>query len=117
MRLAIVGTRNPSISYSEWVDTYKSIIDLYNPTCIVSGGAKGIDTYAKLFSQNSKVEYLEFLPNYSKYGRIATFLRNKEIVDNADAVLAFVSPSSKGTWDTINKAKSKGIKIQIINIL
>ena len=49
MKLAIVGTRNPGVSYQEWEHLLISKINVSNVSLVVSGGAKGIDTYAKLF--------------------------------------------------------------------
>lgn len=50
MRLAIVGTRKPSVTYQEWE---KLLLDKINPDdiqTVISGGAKGVDSYAKLFA-------------------------------------------------------------------
>ena len=56
----------------------------------------------------------EFLPNYEKYGRIAPLKRNITIIENADMVLAFWDGKSRGTKFTIDKAKPRGIPVQII---
>ena len=48
---------------------------------------------------------LEFKPDYGKYGRGAPLVRNTEIVNAADYVLAFPSGDSKGTYDAIRKAR------------
>ena len=56
----------------------------------------------------------EFLPNYEKYGRIAPLKRNITIIENADMVLAFWDGKSRGTKFTIDKAKQRGIPVQII---
>ena len=43
MKLAIVGTRNPGVSYQEWE---KFLLGKINPDeiqMIISGGAKGVD--------------------------------------------------------------------------
>lgn len=42
--------------------------------------------------------------------------RNTLIVQNANCVLAFVSASSKGTWDTIRKAESAGKRVIIVKV-
>ena len=50
MKLAIVGTRNPGVTYQEWE---KILFDKINPHDIqmaISGGAKGVDAFAKLFA-------------------------------------------------------------------
>lgn len=40
MKVAIVGTRNPSVSYEQWTQVLKDI-DLPTVAELVSGGAKG----------------------------------------------------------------------------
>lgn len=47
MRLAIVGTREPSISYDEWKEIILSKWWFKHADTIVSGGARGIDSYGK----------------------------------------------------------------------
>lgn len=69
MKLAIIGTRTPSLSYTEWEKRLKEKINLDNVTLIVSGGAKGIDTYAKLFAARHHIRLMEFLPQYATYGK------------------------------------------------
>ena len=49
-KVAIIGVRNPSISYENWKEKYQDLILSYKPESIVSGGAKGIDAYAKKLS-------------------------------------------------------------------
>ena len=120
MRLAIVGSRdftNYDLLYSEVAkiqETQK--IDL-----IVSGGATGADTLAKKYAAKNRIPLMEFLPDYSCYGRGAPLQRNSlivknVIVKNADWVLAFVTATSKGTWDTIRKAERAKKKIIIVKV-
>ena len=44
------------------------------------------------------------------------FIRNQQIVDESDWLIAFPTKESKGTYDTIKKADKKGIIINIINV-
>lgn len=104
-KVAIIGVRNPSISYEDWKEKYEALILTYEPEFIVSGGAKGFDLYAKQLSKDLNIPILEFLPDYKTYGRNAPIVRNELIVKNSDVIIAFPSESSKGTYDTIRKAK------------
>lgn len=109
MKLAIVGCRNcPPID----IASYLSEI----PETIVSGGAKGVDTYAKNFANKNNIHLREFLPEYGKYGRQAPILRNIQIVENSDSVLAFWDGKSPGTKFTIDYANKKGKPVRIIRI-
>ena len=111
MKLAIVGTRKMT-DYLKFCDVVMPVMQ--GVTCIVSGGAKGVDSLAKQFALQKNIPFLEFVPEYEKYGKNATFVRNSLIVEAADRILALPSPDSKGTYDTIRKAiKAK----KLLNVL
>lgn len=109
MRLAIIGSRScPAIDISSHLT--------YIPDTIVSGGAKGADTYAREFAIANNLELIEYLPEYDKYGKSAPLVRNKLIIDNCDCVLAFWDGKSRGTKFTLDYAKESGKPIKIVKI-
>jgi hypothetical protein len=116
MKLAIVGSRKPNISYSKFEELLLNKIDLNDITEIVSGGAKGIDTFAKLFAGRHHIPLMEFLPKYSTYGKYATLRRNAEIVREANVVAAFPTADSKGTIHSINEAKRMCKRLIVVKI-
>ncbi len=99
MRVAVVGSRDIDVE-DFWEFLPK------DTTEIVSGGAKGVDTCAKHFALKNNFEFREFLPNYKFFGRKAPLLRNKEIVDYSDLVIAFWNGKSNGTKFVIDYALS-----------
>lgn len=116
MKLAIIGTRNPGVSYQEWE---KLLLGKINPDeiqMIISGGAKGIDTFAKLFATRHHKPYMEFAPQYSVYGRYATLKRNTQIVREASTVIAFPSAESRGTYHSIKEAQRLGRRVIVVNL-
>ena len=116
MKIAIVGTRNPGVSYQEWESILLSKINASEISLIISGGAKGINTYAKLFAGRHHIPLMEYLPEYSKYGRKATLRRNTQIVREASTVIAFHSPDSIGTFHAIREAKRLSKRLIVVNI-
>ena len=80
---------------------------------IVSGGAKGADKlgedYAKAYGYDIKV----FPANWNKHGKSAGPIRNKQMAEYADALIAFWDGKSRGTKNMINNAKTLGLKIKI----
>lgn len=109
MKLAIIGSRTcPPIDIEAHLK--------YIPDTIVSGGARGADTYAREFAQKHNLTLIEFLPEYDKYGKVAPLVRNKLIVDNCDCVLAFWDGKSRGTKFTLDYAKEKNKPIKIVKI-
>jgi hypothetical protein len=116
MKLAIVGSRNPGISYSKFEELLLAEINLGEVTQIVSGGAKGIDTFAKLFAGKHHIPLMEFLPKYAAYGKYATLRRNTEIVREANVVVAFPTADSKGTLHSMSEAKRLGKRLIVAKI-
>ena len=109
MKLAIIGSRTcPPIDIEQYLK--------YIPDTIVSGGAKGADTYAREFAQKHNLKLIEFLPEYDKYGRAAPLVRNKLIVEECDCLIAFWDGKSRGTKYTLDYAKEKNKPIKIIQI-
>ena len=109
MKVAIIGSR------TIFIENIKDYIP-QGTTEIVSGGAKGVDTCAKLFAESNNITYSEFLPDYKKYGRAAPIVRNRLIVDSADIIIAFWDGTSKGTKSVIDYCNKAGKKVQIYNV-
>ena len=115
MNIAIVGGRDFS-DYTLLKESLLAYISIYRvPDNIVSGGAKGADTLATQFATEMGIPLLVFKPDYQKYGRGATLIRNTQIIKNAEVVFAFWDGESKGTKDSITKAKKLQKELYIIS--
>lgn len=79
--------------------------------CIVSGMAKGVDSYAAQWAKSRHVGLHPFPANWNKYGKAAGPIRNQQMIDEGkpDLVLAF--SGGTGTNDMINKAKKHNIEV------
>lgn len=114
MKVAIVGSRDyPRL---DWVWDFVTKLAARRPdTVIISGGARGVDTVAAVAARAAGLHVIELIPEWERLGRyLAPFARNSQIVDEADAVVAFWDQESKGTKDTIDKALAAGKKVQVI---
>jgi hypothetical protein len=96
------------------VATLNQIHEITPITRIVSGGAIGADSLAEDWGKQHDIPTLIFKPDWIKYGRSAGIIRNKDIIANADIVLAFWDGVSRGTKNSIDTAKSLGKPLQII---
>jgi hypothetical protein len=112
MIAAVIGSRG-----FEDYEQMKAILKDKGLTGIVSGGAKGADTLAERYAKESGLPVETIKPEWTKYGRAAGMVRNKEIVSKADIVFAFWDGTSKGTKSSIDFAKKTGKKIEIIYYL
>jgi hypothetical protein len=113
-KLAIIGSR----TWNNYEIVKRLIFKhFYNETAgfifdtIVSGGAIGADGLGKRFAleHSANVAYLEFLPDWDKFGRSAGFERNKQIIGAATSVLAFWDRKSRGTKHSLDLAAEKKI--------
>lgn len=95
------------------IQTYDVLKDVKT---IISGGAVGVDTLAKRWALRNGYEFIEICPDYKTYGNRAPLIRNKEIVQRANEVVALPSSQSKGTKHTISCAKEQHKKCYIVNI-
>ena len=106
MRIAIVGSRNIVV---EKIERYISNCDE-----VVSGGAKGVDSCAAMYAEENGIKLTVFLPRYERYGRAAPIIRNHEIVDYADKIIAFWDGRSKGTLSVIQYAQKVGKECEVV---
>ena len=97
MKIAVIGSRNVTVDN----------IGEYLTNCdeIVSGGVVGADTCAADYAKENGIMLTVFLPEYERYGRAAPIVRNKEIVDLADKIIAFWDGNSRGTLSVIKYAE------------
>lgn len=101
MIVAIIGSRDL------WVEDFEKYLP-EGVEEIVSGGARGIDTAARKYAQEKGIKLTEFFPDYASHGNRAPLLRNLEIIDYCDMVLAFWDGQSRGTKFVIENCRKKG---------
>ena len=117
MTLGVVGSRSlEELGNATVIHEMEIIFDEFNITKVVSGGAKGPDRTSVRYAKEKRMKYEEFIPDWERYGKKAGFLRNKTIIENSDILLAFWDGFSKGTKNSIDLAKAKGIPYKIILI-
>jgi hypothetical protein len=110
MKVGIVGSRNLDID----LNLYLKTMDI---TEIISGGAKGIDTCAKNFALQHNIKLTEYKPDYKTYHfKQAPIMRNQLIINDSELLVAFWDGKSKGTLDSINKAKKNNISVIIFRV-
>lgn len=112
MNIAIVGSRNFK-ALNKVDDFVKYLTSLDEPITIISGGAKGVDLRAVFTATNYKLKTKNYLPDWSM-GKQAGILRNIDIVNNSDYVIAFWNGYSKGTKHSIDYAKSKSKPVIVV---
>ena len=82
---------------------------------IVSGHAKGADALGECYAQERGLECEQYPADWEKYGRGAGPIRNEQMANVANALIAFWDGQSRGTANMINLAMSKGLKVAVVN--
>lgn len=82
---------------------------------IVSGGARGPDTWAEEYAdeRGMKTDIKRVTKEDWRQGKHVALERNTDIVAASDAVIAFWDGYSRGTQDTVRKARKAG-KLTIV---
>ena len=107
MKLMIAGSR--SIQTFDLSSYIAKDVD-----CIISGGAEGVDQLAEQYADEHRLSKIILRPQYRLYKRNAPLIRNRQMVDLADAALIVWDGVSKGTRYTMEYAQTKGIPLQVI---
>lgn len=81
---------------------------------IVSGMARGADALGYRFAKEHNVQCYEFPADWDKYGKRAGFVRNAQMGDFADGLLAFWN-GSNGTGNMIAYMKTLGKPVTVVN--
>jgi len=110
-RIAIVGSRE--FPYKWMVHDYISAA-VGMGWEIVSGGARGVDSWAADTADYYHLRLKVFHADWDTHGKRAGFLRNQDIVNYADEVVAFWDGNSKGTEHTVRLARDAGKLREVI---
>lgn len=116
MRLAIVGSRGFD-NYGLLKQTLAQLLRGQAVECVVSGGAGGADSLGEFWAKEQGIPTLIIKPDWNAHGKTAGFIRNSDIVNNADMVVAFWDGASHGTLDTIEKAKQSDKNLTVIKYI
>ena len=113
MRVLVCGSRD----WTQSERIYARLLQLPKGTAIIEGGARGADGYAGTFADDYGYPHIQVAANWEFYEKAAGMIRNSWMLDlQPDLVIAFHPniESSKGTKDTVTKARKLGIPVEII---
>ena len=112
MIVAVVGSRD----YNDYSRLKKTLDTMENISLLILGGAKGADSLAEVYAREKNIELKRLVPDWPTYGRAAGMIRNKDIVAEAECIVAFWDGKSKGTKHSIELAKKKGVPVVVVNV-
>lgn len=117
MKVIIAGSRNVPQDHQPIyyvADAY--VKSGFSATEIVSGGCRGIDLAGEEFANERKIPIKRFNPDWSAHGKAAGPMRNIQMSEYGDALIALWDGVSKGTRNMIQLAELKGLKVYIYRL-
>jgi hypothetical protein len=108
MKTIIAGSRTVP-EYSIVEDAIKA--SGFEITEVVSGTCRGPDQWGEEWARRNSIPVKQFPAEWRLKGRAAGILRNEDMGDYADALIAVWDGTSRGTQHMINYARAKGLKV------
>lgn len=85
-------------------------------TEIVSGGARGADRLGEDFAKLQFLPVKQFIPDWNGKGKGAGFIRNEEMANYADALIAFWDQKSNGTKHMIDCMRKRNKPVYVFDV-
>ena len=103
MKLIIAGGRD----FTQGYIVYKVLYGLDNDIIdeVVCGDAKGADTLGAEWAYLHSIPVKHFPADWDKYGKAAGYIRNAEMAEYGDILIAFWDGKSHGTMNMIKAMK------------
>lgn len=123
-RVIIAGGRDFAVNPAEREDNnllYSTMDNLLrnkirsHRIVIICGMAKGADLAGARYAKDRNFHIRYFPAEWDKHGKKAGVLRNDEMAQNADALVAFWDGQSSGTKNMIETAKKHGLQVRVIH--
>lgn len=83
---------------------------------VVSGQARGVDQMGECYAVEHDIPVRKFPALWDIHGKRAGYIRNAEMADYAECLIALWDGSSRGTKHMIDSATKKGLKVFIFHV-
>lgn len=110
MKVIIAGSRDIHNYEELLVAVAKSEFTI---TEVVSGGARGVDALGEIWARRNMVSVKRFIPDWNLLGKPAGMVRNSQMAQYADALIALWDGKSYGTKNMIETAEKLGLKVYV----
>jgi hypothetical protein len=81
---------------------------------ILCGMSKGADLLGRKYAISRGFNVKEYPADWETHGKAAGPIRNAEMADNADGLIAFYDGESKGTGNMIKEAEKRELQVCIL---
>ena len=114
-RIAVIGDKNFS-DYGKVKSTLDSFIKIHNTKSvgIVSGDSGNTDLMAQQYADENGLSFECFPSDRGRYGNVAGYIKNKDMVNKSDRVIAFWNGHAGETKHAIDEANKEGIPAYVV---
>lgn len=116
MKLIVSGSR----SIADYETVKNAIDNLVNQgisiTAIIEGTSRGVDRLASRYAQVHDIENIRVPADWKTYHKAAGPIRNRNMLEMGDALLALWDGASRGTMNMIKAATRKGIPVTVVHV-
>ncbi len=110
MKTIIAGSRD--IQEYEFVKVAMNRV-AWVVTEVVSGMARGVDKFGLRWAHENDIPVKKAPADWEKHGKAAGFIRNREMAEYAEALVAVWDGKSRGTKNMITEARARGLKVLV----
>jgi len=114
MKVIIAGSRTFS-DYNFLRTNCDRLLSQFSNIEIVSGTAQGADQLGERYARDRGYSVKQFPANWDKFGKKAGYLRNDEMAQYADWLIAFWDGKSRGTKHMIDLGNKMGLNVIMFN--
>ena len=114
-RVIIAGSRTFQ-DYKFLCEKLDKIFAKHRPTAIVCGEARGADTLGRRYAEEHYISVESYPADWVNLGKKAGYIRNEQMADNAEALVAFWVNDSAGTKHMIESAEARGLQVRVFKI-
>jgi hypothetical protein len=110
LKIIIAGGRD----FNDYSLLCYTLDDLRKPFEVVCGEARGADSLGKRYAIQHGLTVHSFPADWAKLGKSAGHVRNAQMAEFADGLVAFWDGQSKGTAGMIRLAERRGLKVKVV---
>ena len=110
MKVIIAGGREYG-NYPELKAYCDTVLEDIHVDCILSGTARGADSLGEQYATERGHPLERYPADWNTLGKDAGKIRNRDMAENADMLIAFWDGESGGTGNMISIARRLGLKV------
>ena len=117
MRLIIAGSRTLSVP-PETIDSHVRLLESWGDTVttVLCGMAKGIDLCGLAWAESHGILVERYPADWNTHGKAAGPIRNRQMAENADALLLIWDGKSRGSANMLKQAEEFGLALLEVKV-